>query len=227
MAEPIELANLALAAGAIGTASFGLVDALKTYPNYALIGVGRVERNLKFLFPALEVAYGPRYLELLRDQYRVGRDKGELPKTLRQGTRIGLIPDTAEGLANGVGVVSAKDLTDVARAVTKMSDGKLTDKQKTVLGRFELALDARIRAELDLAAAEARNWRRSTAAIIAVALAVVGGGLLHGKPYGDYIGSNFFWLNALVGLAAIPLAPVAKDVATALQTYAKSMRPAK
>lgn len=227
MASEIDLANLALAAGAIGTASFGLVDALKTYPNFALIGIGRVERNLDFLFPALEVAYGPRFRALIRDQYRVGRDKGDLPKTLRQGTRIGLIPDTAEGLANGVGVVTAVDLTDVARAVAEMSDGKLTDKQKTVLGRFELALDARIAAELDLAAVEARNWQRTTAAMIAVVLAVVGGGLLHGQGAGAYIGSSFFWLNALVGLAAIPLAPVAKDVATALQTFAKTMRPGK
>ena len=41
------------------------------------------------LLPALRIAYGKDVMELLRAQYRSGRVTGDLPRTLRQGVRIG------------------------------------------------------------------------------------------------------------------------------------------
>ena len=53
-----------------------------------------------------------------------------------------------------------------------------------------------------------RNWTRALAAGVAIALALAGGNVL-----GIYL-----WLSLLIGLLATPLAPIAKDISSALAT---------
>jgi len=167
------LTQLVLASGALGTASFGIVDALKSLPRFSLIGMGRIGTGLSFLNPALEVAYGNNYSELLKAQFRDGRSKGDLPRTLRQGTRIGLTPETAPGLAIAVGVVQPDDLAGVAGLV--QNGHELDTAQRAVLARFEMALDARINAQLALAESDHKAGMRLTAAVIALGFALIGG----------------------------------------------------
>lgn len=66
---------------------------------------------------ALNVAYGPEYLLLLKAQYRSGWTDAQLPKTIRQGARVGLTPDTAAGVADRMGVVEADEFVEVAEAL--------------------------------------------------------------------------------------------------------------
>lgn len=62
-----------------------------------------------------------------------------------------------------------------------------------------------------------RNWTRALAAMVAVALAMAGGTVLRVDPK----------VSLLVGLLATPLAPVAKDLSTALATTVSSMQVAR
>lgn len=84
MTEPnAPLIEMVLAAGALGTAAFGIVEGLK-WTRLGELGFSKIEETLgSALMPALKVAYGPQYVSLLRAQYRQGRGKGELPRRSR------------------------------------------------------------------------------------------------------------------------------------------------
>jgi hypothetical protein len=98
------LGTVTLAVGALGTASYGVIDGMKLIPWVDLAGFERLfssggaaggrmwptktKAGLDPLLPALTAAYGADAMDLLKTQYRAGRTKGDLPRTLRQGVRI-------------------------------------------------------------------------------------------------------------------------------------------
>jgi hypothetical protein len=95
-----------------------------------------------------------------------------------------------------------------------------------VLGRF----DAVVSAILDLGYERAdqlyRNAAKAAAALVAVVLAVAAGALIHntGAPApADSYFPNHFFVALLVGLVSTPLAPVAKDVSTALTAAVRAV----
>lgn len=205
------LGTIVLAVGALGTASFGIVEGLK----WTIVGLSGFRQIRKLLgdpvMEALRVAYGPEYMSLLKAQYRANRISGDLPRSLRQGARVGLTPSTAEALANQVGVVSKAELKTVAAALQKGKN--LTDSQRNVLGRYELALDARIDAALALANDKYIGYIRVLASVVSIGIALAVRQAAGGE-----------WLTAvIVGVAAVPIAPIAKDLASALQSAAKAM----
>ena len=199
-----------LAAGALGTAAFGIVEGLKGWRIIGEAGFATLRRLLAMLMEALIAAYGPDAERLLSAQYR--GDSRELARVIRQGTRLGLSPKNAAALATALGIVSPEDLVDAARAVE--AGGDLTAKQKNTLGRFELAVDARIESAMTLALDRYRRTVILAASIVAVAIALVMGQQLGFPPRESLI----------VGLAAVPLAPVAKDVAAGLKAAAEALR---
>ncbi len=205
------LGTIVLAVGALGTASFGIVEALK-WTFIGLMGFGQISKLLGDpIMKSLEVAYGSEYLSLLKAQYRVSRSAAELPKTIRQGARVGLTPDTAAGMADKVGVVDAEGLGVVAAALRAGKD--LSDDQRNLLGRFELALDARIDAAIALANDRYTGSLRVIASFVSIVIALV-------------VGLNAgvdFATSLVVGIAAVPVAPVAKDVAKAIQAAGKAL----
>lgn len=214
------LGTAVIAAGALGTAAFGIVEGLK-WTALGRGGFSQIPKTLgDSLMGALEHAYGPDYLDLLMAQYRSGRAKGELPRSLRQGIRIGLRPENAAGMADHVGVVDSDTLTVIAEKL--MRDGKLEDDEKSRLARFELAVDARIDAALALAERTYLGWVRGWATIFSVGLALVAAVSIAGGI------ENAQWTSAIiVGIAAVPLAPIAKDVSKALQSAATAIRAGK
>ncbi len=89
-----ELGSLTLAAGALGTAAFGIVDALKWLPRVDSAGFGalfaagdgsaaREKGALNPLVPALTLAYGTAALDVLRAEFRAADTGRELPRMLR------------------------------------------------------------------------------------------------------------------------------------------------
>ena len=118
------LGTASLAIGALGTASYGVVDGLyKSFTWFDSAGFERVfavggkeggrrffpthKATLDPLLPALRIAYGSDVMELLRAQYRVGRASGDLPRTLRQGARIGFGVMEASSIALASGDASS------------------------------------------------------------------------------------------------------------------------
>src|SRR3954469_12522906 len=87
--------------GALGVAAYGVVEAFgkaivvpagKTRAPWGLpyFGFVEVRRLASSLGPALSLAYGDDYLQILAQQYRDGRGKGRAPDTLKQGVRLAL-----------------------------------------------------------------------------------------------------------------------------------------
>jgi hypothetical protein len=203
----VDLVQMVLAAGALGTAAFGIVDGLKgTVIGEA--GFSTLSVMLGPLKTALAKAYGNEFMELLKAQYRDGRGTGPLPRILRQGARIGLTKDNAAEIAKfvGEGIINTSELANIAE---KIADGrKLEDSERGLLARFELAVDTRIDAAVALAEQRYILVTRWWASGFAVALAL-NADLLKGL---------------IVGLVAVPLAPIAKDVASALQSATKALK---
>jgi hypothetical protein len=239
------LGTAALAAGALGTAAFGIVDGLKLIPWIDLAGFERlfsrrsrwwpwaIRANLDPLVLPLETAYGEDVIEVLKAQYRSGRAKGDLPRTLRQGVRIGLGLLPAADIANvarGLGVPDRTAAT-AARALEMVNRSRPpalgqpmpadaavpNDDERAAIARLETAIDARIDAALVLAEALYVTQTKVIASLVAVGVAIGAGTLLKAS----------WGLCLIIGLAAVPLAPVAHDAATALQQAVKAIKAVK
>jgi hypothetical protein len=244
MAQDIteHLGTMALAAGALGAASFGIVDGLKLFPWIDLAGFERLfsstsegrkwpttqKAALDPLLPALKIAYGSAVMEMLKAQYRSGRTKSDLPRTLRQGVRIGfgLMPtDQIAAAGTGLGINEdiaflAAEALEIARRQRPPAAGETTtpipaptinEDQRAALARLETAIDARIDAALMLADTQYTTQTKMIATAVALVIAVF---------VGLSLGQSLV-LCFVVGIAAVPLAPVAKDLATALQEAVK------
>jgi hypothetical protein len=237
------LGTTALAVGALGTAAYGIVDGLKFCPWIDLAGFERLfsgggkaggrmwpikhKATLDPLLPALKAAYGSDAMDLLKSQYRSGRSKGDLPRTLRQGVRIGfsmIEPEKIVSAAIGLGL--AKSVAALAADTIKLGlepspaagddpkpEATVTAEQRSALARLETAIDARIDANLAMADVEYVTQAKIWAMIVSIGIALWVGWLLHQN-----------WAASLVvGITAVPLAPVAKDLATALQSAVKAL----
>lgn len=202
------IGTIILATGALGTAAFGIVESLK-WTRLGEAGFGKILTLLDLIMETLKMAYGPGYETLLRAQYR--GEQRELARVIRQGVRIGLTEENASRVANFLGMVDVDKLKQAARRVN--AGEELTAELRNVLGRFELAADTRIDAALTLAQHYYVGAVRIAASIIALIIALA---------VGIYQGFTFQAL--LVGVAAVPLAPVAKDLVTALQSASKAIR---
>jgi hypothetical protein len=225
MATGVEdLGTMVLAAGALGTAAMGVVDGLKRWEWVDVAGYQEALSYVSVFLPAVREAYGDRADDVLKAQYRDGRGAGELPKTLRQGLRIGLVAlagseDQLRSMASAVGVVAPAELVEVAQALHDTGD--LNDGQRKVLAQFELAAHARIDAGMAIAEKIYVTWQKQIAAVIAIVIALVVGLIL----LADNQATGWVVLKALVvGIAAVPFAPIAKDLSTALSEAAKALK---
>ena len=118
-------------------------------------------------------------------------------------------------MAKHVGVVAEADLEAAAKQLQEQ--GKLEENLRNILGRFELAVDARIDAALALAKSQYVGYVRMLASAVAVGLALIAALFLQPDKAG-------FITAIIVGIAAIPLAPIAKDVAKGLRVAGEAIR---
>jgi len=215
-----ELATIIVATAALGNAASAIVQALK-WRFLRTAGFARIPAVLGVaLMEAVRSTYGPGAEKLLQAHYCQGRSAGQLGKTLRQGVRIGLTENNAEPLARAVGVqVSAEELPKIAKALA--SGNTLTDSQRNLLGRYELAADERIGAALALAEEAYRQWVRLWAMLVAVALGLIASYLLS-EPSTD---TTWFIRGLMVGVAAVPLAPIAHNLQKAFTEARRTARP--
>ena len=198
-----------LAAGALGTAAFGIVEGLKRFQAIGEAGFSVLLGILGPIMTALRVAYGTDAEQMLRAQYR--GDHQALTTVMRQGARIGLTPATAAEIARSLGSIDPALIQQAAAAVEHGDE--LPPPLRNVLGKFELAVDARIDAALALAEDRYKRTALIAASIVALAIAI-----FVGYTQGRLLQA------VLVGLVAVPLAPVAKDVATALKAATDALK---
>jgi hypothetical protein len=207
------------AIGALGTAAAGLVDTTKAFGGgISNVGFKKIVKALKPFSPALANADSD-WSNTIRASWINGTPKEDQKTAARSLIRLGLSSTNAEGMA-AAGHVDAAALKAVLVAVE--TGAALTPDQVNVLGRFTGAIDAAMDAGFEQGDQEYRNASKLWAGVVAILLAIVGGALLHGSA--DYFQTVDFGKAILVGLIAVPLAPVAKDLTSSLQAAVTAMK---
>ena len=210
---PDHLGTAIVAAGALGTAAFGVVEGLKALNPVGEAGMRQALGLLGSLTETLAVAYGPSYETILRAQYR--GDQRELRRMLRQGVRVGLNRSNAAGVARHLGSIDPDALTNaIIAAETATVANQVSDAQRSVIGRYELAADARIDAALTIAQSTYGSAARWLAMGVALVIALAMSLALNVD----------LTIGLIVGIAAVPLAPIAKDLASGIQAASKALK---
>jgi hypothetical protein len=212
------------AVGGLGTAAFGLVDAAK-----ALLGpINRIGfQGIKKV--VLELTPGPqadalsqqKVLATLEANWINGTDLGSQKAIAKSLIKLNLSAANAQALAAATSVDS-----DALKAVAgKIASGTALDANESdVFARFDLIVIALLDEAYQRSDQVYRNSTRFLAMLVSIALAVVGGMTLHTEGgywtnQGADLGKAF-----LVGLLATPLAPIAKDLSTALATAVNTLQ---
>jgi hypothetical protein len=228
----VSVTQVVAAIGALGTAASGIVDASKTsLKPINRIGLSHITETVKGFMPETRGPNAPAdglnslkrqlVLDSLEANWINGADLNSQKASAKLLIHNHLIEGNAEVVAQCTNVDSA---TLKSIAAKTLSGAPLEIEEQALKTRFEVILDTLIDAAYQKADERYRNWTRSLAAGIAVLLALTGGGLLQGR---EFLHSQNVGLALMVGLLAIPLAPIAKNVANALSAYADSLQAVK
>lgn len=217
--------------GGLGVAAFGLLEAVKPVcPPINRIGFKFVRRTVAMLTPSEEGAQTPvnalpstAILRALESNWVNGVDPRNQKAIAKSLIKLHLSAGNAARVA-AVANVDASALMAVAASMA--SGAALTQDQLNAWSRFDLIVTAMIDDCYQCADQVFRNAMRGLAAAIAVLLAIAGGWVLDAAtvPCGTYLVSAVCGRALLVGLLATPLAPVAKDISTALATAVNAMQ---
>lgn len=207
--------------GALGTAAFGLVDALKALPGGGISRAGfkfvrRVIVTMAPAVPALETSglSQASIVNTLESQWINGADSGDQVNIAKSLIKLRLNPATAPALAAATGV-DAEILGQVAENIATAQ--ALTTQQTDVYGRFDLLLTTL----LDQAYQRADQRYRNTAKIVAIPVSVaIALAAARSVPAGTISPGG----AVLLGLVATPLAPIAKDISTAITTGVQAIQ---
>ena len=214
------LPQIITAIGGLGTAAFGLVDATKVFGGGVNhIGFGGIKTMVMALTPGTptNALSQEKILATLKANWFNGTDLGSQKSIAKSLIKLHLDASNAPALAAETGVDSAV-LTAVAKSVS--SGTPLTPAENDAFARFDLSVTALLDAAYQRSDQIYRNGTRAWAAVIAILLAIAGGQIVQvsgGVTLG--IGGQI-----LVGLLATPLAPIAKDLSTALATAVNTMQ---
>jgi hypothetical protein len=227
----MHLTQIITAIGGLGTAAFGLVEAAKSAFGFInRMGLGRITETVTALTPD-QTGAGlqptppnalPRkdVLATIAANWINGTDLGSQKAIAKSLIKLQLSPGNAAALAAKTNV-NAAVLTSVAQ---KTATGTaLSQQESDVYARFDLIVTALLDEAYQRSDDVYRNGTRTLAAIVAVLLALSGGWSLVGDSFWSFTGRDL-WLSVLAGLLATPLAPIAKDLSTALATAVNTMQ---
>jgi hypothetical protein len=222
------LPQVVTAIGGLGTAAFGLLEAIKpVIPWVNQTGFSRIHKTVSALTPDEPGARQPlnalprkNILESLLANWINGTDLASQKAIAKSLVKLHLSAGNAAELAATTNVDPAL-LTEVAKSI--VSGTALTQPQSDAYARFDLIVTALLDESYQYADQVYRNWTRALAAVIAVALAFFGGWSMAGS-WPDFWFKPDMFLALLVGLLATPLAPIAKDLSTALATAVNTMQ---
>ncbi len=221
------LPSIITAMGGLGTAAFGLVDSTKVFwGGVNRIGFTSIKNTVTRLTPGTPVngLSQAKILETLRANWYNGQDLASQKAVAKTLIKLGLNTGNAVAVADAAGV----DRAALQSIVTKMTAGTaLTSSESDVNGRFDLILTAMLDEAYQDGDQQYTNWTRVVAAIFAVLLAFLGGWTLKGGVFGDYLMSNDLWRALITGVLAIPLAPIAKNLSSALAAAANAIQAVK
>lgn len=206
-------ANILAAVSGLGTAAFGLVDATKAYRGgVSNIGFSFIAQAVSPYEAALRLVDATAPLTVVHANWLNGVDKGTQKAAVKSLVRLGLTSTTVEALARAA---PGADPDALRAATAKLDKGEpLGEIDIAALGRFEAILDAQLDAGFERADQQYRNAAKVLAALFAVCLAVVGMVIIEAGN----VNARDIVLAVFVGIIATPLAPIAKDLTSALST---------
>ena len=219
-----QLPDIITAIGGLGTAAFGLVDSTKVFwGGVNRIGFGKIKQAVANLTPGAAVngLSQSQIIRILRANWYNGQDLASQKAIAKSLIKLALNAGNAAAVANAAGVDSAVLQSVAAKLATGTA---LTSSETDVFARFDLIVTAMLDEAYQDADQGYTNGTRTWAAIFAMILAFVGGWVVKQTGLGEYFGTNDMWRALLAGVLAIPLAPVAKDLASALSAAVNSMQ---
>ena len=221
---PSELAALVVAAGAIGTAAMGIVDTLKSRESLAIGGAGFADmiETLEPLRPALERAFGEQWRHVLEIHYRGDHAPEAIKRVVSRAVRLGLPELTVDQLNAVAARYGNLDRQQVRRAIDQLRGGQALDSTSHgILERLMAAVDAHVEGAALRASAQYRYAARAVASAVAIALGAAVG--LVTMFTAETVDWTSFLQALFLGVVAVPVAPIAKDLSTAVKNF--SVRP--
>jgi len=210
------LPQLVTAIGGLGTAAFGLVDASKVlWGGVNHIGFPGIRHAVSPLIAGQSANALPpaKILATLQANWMNGTNLGSQKSIAKSLIKLNLNPGNAADLAKATGA----DPTVLTAIATKITAGtSLNSAESDVYSRFDLIVTALLDEAYQRSDQVYRNWTRALAGAVAVALAIAGGMMVQPNVH--------LAVSLVVGLLATPLAPIAKDLSTALATAVNTMQ---
>ena len=215
----LAISDLVAAAGALGTASFALVDACKLFGGgVSNCGFSRIMTVVRSLVPDNEAgsAWHASLRSTLRANWLNGTalvDQKAIAKTL---IKLRLDATTAPAMAGVTGMPETA-LTAVAAKVA--SGTTLSEAEHATFGCFDLIVTAMLDEAYQRADQIYRNSAKTLSIAVSVVLAIIG--VLVTIPFNDHEFGAALLQAFVLGLIASPLAPVSKDLSSALAAGVK------
>jgi len=232
------LPRIVTAIGGLGTAAMGLVDSAKALPFISVnkIGFNHIKSQVQALTPgtSANALSQAKVIDTLRANWYNGTALTDQKSIAKSLIKVGLSSATAPALAAATGV----DATVLGSIAAKIISGaQLVAPEPDVNARFDFVITALLDEVYQSADRAYTTGTRIWAAFFAMVLAFVGGWSMNGgwlcQDVVDakgvvlihhFLWSTNFWLSVLVGILAVPLAPIAKDVSSALATAVNTMQ---
>jgi hypothetical protein len=214
------LGPIVTAVGGLGTAAFGLVDASKViYGGVNNIGFGGIREWVSKVVPnnADNGLALTDVIATLRGNWFSGTDLASQKAIAKSLVKLNFNSKSAERMAEAAGV-NRTMLTQIAEAIE--TGTTLTAAQSDVYARFDAILTAQLDATYRRADQKYVNATRAWAMVASVLLAIAGACALKEQwPANADLGQAI-----LIGLLATPLAPIAKDLSSALATAVNTLQ---
>jgi len=207
-------ANMVSAIGALGGASMGLVDTSKAFGGGpSNFGFGHIESTLApfldALAPSSATLNKQSIVQMMKSDWLNGVAKEEQKARAKSLIHLGLSQSNATALAN----VAEVDASKLQAAMQKTIGGQpAAADEASALSRFDAMLTVTLDAAYERGDQQYRNAAKFLAMATSVVLGVIGGLIVFGTDLTDLT------FCMMAGLVATPLAPVAKDLVSALQT---------
>jgi hypothetical protein len=217
----LDLPKIVLAIGGLGTAAYGVVDVSKGFGGgVSNRGFGDIKKVVSQFIPAA-LAGSSRsalsqqsVLETLRANWLNGMALGDQKSVAKALIKLNLNEDSAGKMGAATGVDSTV-LKTIAKKLPAGAD--LTTEETDAYGRFDLSLSALLDQGYQRGDQRYRNSAKLLAVPVAIGLALLGAWAISPKN----LSSLDAWRAVAGGLLATPLAPMAKDLASAIQQGSK------
>ncbi len=222
--DTASITQIISAIGGLGLASFGLVDSTKALPGAGVSSSGFSSITAAVRLFVVDAGRDPNapdlagsLLQTLHGNWINGMASVDQKAVAKSLIKLRLTPVTSAQYAK----VTLVDPAALSDAATSMTTGQpLSLAQSNALGRFDLALTAILDAAYHRADQRYRNVSKFLAGVFAVVLAFVAGGLVD-TDWPTYFSSGHWMLAVIGGVLAVPLAPVSKDLTSALTAGVK------